>query len=77
MNDTWPGRGGWHVEMQGDCEYNVATVAGGHRAAYVTRNDAGEWIAGVYDRQGLPTVIGAGYSSLHAAKMAADAARNR
>ncbi|KMV17603.1 hypothetical protein ACT17_15070 [Mycolicibacterium conceptionense] len=73
---TWPGWGGWHVEMQGDCEYHVATVAGGHRAAYVTLNDADEWIAGVYDRQGNPTVIGSGYSSLHEAKLAADEARN-
>ena len=73
--NTWPGYGGWAVQKQGDCEYHIATVAGGHRAAYVTRNDAGEWVAGVYDRQGTATVVGSGYPSLHVAKLAADAAR--
>ncbi|MFA5709313.1 hypothetical protein [Mycolicibacterium sp.] len=72
----WPGCGGWHVETHGDCEYHIATVAGGHRAAYVTRNDADEWVAGIYDHAGNPTVIGSGYPSLHAAKLAADDARN-
>jgi hypothetical protein len=74
--DTWPGRGGWHVEMRGDCEYHIATVGGGHHAAYVTKNDADEWVAGVYDKIGNPTVVGAGYPSLFDAKIAADDARN-
>lgn len=73
----WQGQGGWHTELQGDCEYHIATVAGGHRAAYITKNDADEWIAGIYDKTGDPTVIGASYPSLHAAKMAADKARNK
>jgi hypothetical protein len=62
--------------MQGDVEYHIATVTGGHRAAYVTKNDADEWVAGVYDKTGDPTVVGAGYPSLHAAMIAADNARN-
>ncbi len=74
--DTWPGVAGWHAETQGDCEYHVATVAGGHRAGYVTLNDSGEWVAGVYDRQGNPHVVGSGYSSLYEALRAVDAARN-
>lgn len=75
--NKWPGIGGWHIEKQGDVEYHIATVAGGHRAAYVTKNDADEWIAGIYDKTGNPTVIGAGYPSLHTAKTATDTARNQ
>lgn len=73
-----PGWGGWHTEMQGDCEYHIATVAGGARAAYVTQNDDGEWVAGVYDTRGFgySEVIGSGYASLYEAKRACDAARN-
>ncbi|KXO90951.1 Uncharacterised protein (plasmid) [Tsukamurella tyrosinosolvens] len=76
--NTWPGRGGWHTEMQGDVEWHIATVAGGHRAAGVTRNDAGEWVAQLYERDGWDVeVVGSGYPSLHEAMMAADDARNR
>ncbi len=65
--------GGWAIRMFGECEYHVSTVAGGRLVGYVTRNDADEWVAGTYDREGNGTPIGSGYASLHEAKMAVDA----
>ncbi|WNM66125.1 hypothetical protein SEA_WHEEZY_85 [Gordonia phage Wheezy] len=72
----YPGAGGWHTEQRGTCTYHVATVAGGHRAAYVTLNDADEYVAGLYDTTDTPHVIGT-FPTLFDGKRAADAARER
>lgn len=75
LDKLWPGCGGWSVRVVGNVTYHYATVAGGHDAGYVTRNDANELVAAVVDRRGVAHVIGAGYGSLHAAKCAVDHAR--
>ena len=74
--ETWPGVGGWAECDVDGATWHIATVAGGHRAGYVTVNDADQWVAGIYDRRGDVRIVGAGYPSLHAAKLAVDRARN-